>query len=235
MKVVALIAAYNEEQYIGKTLEAVSSVELVDEILVINDGSTDGTQAVVEEYVQLAPGRFGILSLSTNSGKGSALRQGVNAVQGDIYLFLDADLGSTACYARDLLEPVLSSEADMTIARFFEGQSLGGERMGFGLVRRLAALGVRLLTGTRVQSPLSGQRAVKAEVLQRVGGLAQGFGVEVSLTIGALYHGFTLREVPVPMKHRAYGRSIKGFLHRGRQLIHVVKALMYCWRRGWHG
>lgn len=103
--------------------------------------------------------------------------------------------------------------------------------MGFGLVRRLAALGVRLLTGTRVQSPLSGQRAVKAEVLQRVGGLAQGFGVEVSLTIGALYHGFTLREVPVPMKHRAYGRSIKGFLHRGRQLIHVVKALMYCWRR----
>ena len=82
MKVVALIAAYNEEQYIGKTLEAVSSVELVDEILVINDGSTDGTQAVVEEYVQLAPGRFGILSLSTNSGKGSALRQGVNAGSG---------------------------------------------------------------------------------------------------------------------------------------------------------
>lgn len=106
--------------------------------------------------------------------------------------------------------------------------------MGFGLVRRVAAWGVRLLTGHTVTSPLSGQRAVRAEVLRCLGGFASGFGVEVSLTVGALHHGFAVVEVPLPMKHRAYGRTLRGCVHRGRQLVHVLRALTQCWRRGWH-
>ena len=127
----------------------------------INDGSTDGTQAVVEEYVQLAPGRFGILSLSTNSVKAVHCAR-VNAVS-DIYLFLDADLGSTACYAR-ILGARVDSEADMTIARFSEGQSLGRTDVSLGAPP--CCLRCEAANWNQSAESLSGQRAVKAEVLQ---------------------------------------------------------------------
>ncbi|HBG09082.1 MAG: glycosyltransferase family 2 protein [Limnochordia bacterium] len=234
MKVIALIPAYNEEQYIAETLEAVCSIVALDEVLVINDGSTDNTRGVVEKVRQEAPRPIGVLDLAGNQGKGHALNAGLAQVHGDIYLFLDADLGRTARYGQALVDPVLRGEAHMTVARFVGGQALGGRKTGLGLVRRLAAWGVKLLTGQKVSSPLSGQRAIRSEVLERLGELPRGFGVEVGLTVGALYHGFTVLELPLPMKHRSYGRGLKGFWHRGRQLGHVLRALWQCWQRGWH-
>ncbi|HBG01316.1 MAG TPA: hypothetical protein DDW87_07070 [Firmicutes bacterium] len=71
-------------------------------------------------------------------------------------------------------------------------------------------------------------------VLDAVGDFFEGFGVEVALTVGALHHGFRLLEVPLAMKHRAYGRGLKGLRHRGRQGIHIIKALWQCYKRGWH-
>ena len=62
---------------------------------------------------------------------------------------LDADLGRTARYGQALVDPVLRGEAHMTVARFVGGQALGGRKTGLGLVRRLAAWGVKLLTGQR--------------------------------------------------------------------------------------
>lgn len=231
MKVVALIPAFNEEERIGSTVRALAELASLDEIIVINDGSTDHTRQLVEEE-QLRLPQLHVVNLGQNQGKGAALNQGWAASEADVYLLLDADLGTTARHAQLLLDPVLSGEVQMTIGRFSTGQSSG--KMGFGLVRRLAALGIWLLTGFWVRSPLSGQRAVAAEVLRTLGGFSPGFGVEVGLTVGALHHGFKIREVPVPMQHRAYGRGWQGFKHRGRQLVHVLGALWRCWRKGWH-
>lgn len=234
MRVVALIPAYNEEARIGATLQAVGEIGQVDEVVVIDDGSKDNTSTLAERYAATSDKVVTVLRLDKNQGKGAALNFGLAQVPGEVYLLLDADLGETASLAEALLGPILAREAEMTIARFAEEQSLSKRKMGFGLVRRLAVFGVQLLTGKQVSSPLSGQRAVRAEVLAKLGKFAPGFGVEVGLTVGALHHGFNIVEVPLAMKHRAYGRGLVGFKHRGKQLLHVLKTLWSCWQRGWH-
>ena len=233
MKVVALIPAFNEEKTIGATLKAVASLPSLGEIVVINDGSTDRTGEIIQQLA-LHNSRLIALNLDRNYGKGAALNRGLEAICADIYLLLDGDLANTASLAQDLLEPVLTGQADMTIARFSSQQSQSPSGMGFGLVRRLATLGVHLFTGKRVTSPLSGQRAITAVVLETIGPLFEGFGVEIGLTVGALYHGFRVLEVPVSMQHRGYGRGLKGIRHRIRQLVHVIKAFRVCEQRGWY-
>lgn len=234
MRVVALIPAYNEADYIEQTITAVASLHYVDEIMVINDGSKDDTAALVQKQKEALSKKVTLINLRANRGKGAALNSGLRSASGDVYLLLDADLGDTASLAQGLLEPVLHDQADMSIARFGVQQSASGVKMGMGLVRRTACRGVRLLTGRIISSPLSGQRAIKALVLQTLGDFFEGFGVEVGLTVGALHHGFRIVEIPLEMKHRAYGRGFGGFWHRGRQWVQVVRALWRCWRRGWH-
>lgn len=231
MRVVALIPAFNEAQYIVQTLTAVAGLQLVDEIVVIDDGSTDNTFSLA---TSLAFEKVTVLRVESNRGKGGALNYGRRQVPADLYLLLDADLGTTANLAGGLLDPVLRGEADMTIAKFSAGQSQTEVRMGFGIARRAACLGVKLLTGATVTSPLSGQRALKERMLQDVGEFFEGYGVEVALTVGALHHGYTLVEVPLAMKHRALGRGLRGLRHRGRQFLRVLGALWQCWRKGWH-
>ncbi len=97
---------------------------------------------------------------------------------------------------------------------------------GVGLVKRLAATGIRLLGGGFVASaPLSGQRALTRATLEAVRPFAPGFGVEVSMTVRAARAGSRIIEVPVPMAHAATGRDLAGFVHRGRQFVDVVSAL----------
>ncbi len=232
MRVVALLPAFNEAESIAQTITAVASLRLVDEIVVIDDGSSDNTFALASSVT--IGTKVTILRLEPNRGKGAALNYGKKQAKGEVYLLLDADLGTTASMAEDLVRPIVRNEADMTIARFASEQSVPGAKMGFGLARRTAQLGVRWLTGKHVTSPLSGQRAMRAEVLQAVGEFFPGFGVEVGLTVGTLYHGFRIAEVPLSMKHRALGRGLRGIRHRGLQFFQVLGALAKCWRKGWH-
>ena len=231
MRVAALIPAFNEEYWIAETLQAASALQTVDEIVVVDDGSVDGTKAAVEECRSRVPGRIRLVELPVNQGKGAALNAGLSAAQADVYLLLDADLGVTASYGAELLAPVLTGEAHMAVARFTGDQAPGG-RMGFGLVRRVAVCGVKLLTGCAVTSPF-GTAGSLGRSAGAAGWVRRGFGAEVSLTVGALHHGFTVVEVPLPMRHRAYGRGLRGIYHRSRQLFHVLLALRGCWRRGW--
>lgn len=223
MRVAALIPAFNEEDLILETIKGVRNIPEVDEIVVINDGSQDGTGAMAQTA------QVRVIDIYPNRGKGGALNAGWRETRADIYLLLDADLGETAAYGSQLLAPVLNGEAHMTIAEFSPNQAgLESKKMGFGIVRRFAAFGLWFYTRQIFTSPLSGQRAVRACVLDSLGGFMEGFGVEVGLTVGAVQKGYMILEIPVSMEHRGHGRGVKGFLHRGRQLIHICKALWKC-------
>ncbi|HET6454105.1 MAG TPA: glycosyltransferase, partial [Armatimonadota bacterium] len=165
--------------------------------------------------------------LGRNRGKGAALNKALSQANGEVLLLLDADLGKSASEAVNLLEPVLSGEADMTIAVFKPTDAdgkLSSRSGGFGLAMKTARLGIRLLGGKWVQSPLSGQRAFKREIVEKRG-FALRFGVETGLTIDALRGGYRVVEVPVRMVHRPSGRSLRGFVHRGRQMADVLLTL----------
>ena len=212
----AIIPAHDEEERLGETLRALATVNGIDQVIVVDDGSTDATAVVAE-----AAGAD-VMKLERRRGKGAAMNAGAAASSGDILLFLDADLGQSATEASKLIPPVVEGEADMAIAGFRKSSGKGG---GFGLAVGLASSGIRALTGRRMDSPLSGQRALKKEVWERVGGIAPGFGAEVALTIDALRAGFRVVEVPTEMTHRLTGRDWRGIRHRAIQFAHIFQAL----------
>lgn len=211
-----LIPAYNEAKTIQDTINAVKSLDKVDQIIVINDGSKDETSKLaVEAGAQ-------VVDLTQNMGKGGALNYGLQYAQGDIIGLLDADLGKSAVEVEKLLIPVLENKADMTIGRF----PPAGKKGGFGLVTFLAKKGIRWFTGLEVASPLSGQRVMQRNVIDSVTPFESGFGVEVGLTIDVFRHGFRVKEVPVQMQHAETGRDLAGFLHRGHQFVDVGLVLV---------
>ncbi len=213
--VTVVIPAYNEETKIASTLRAVKESGVADQILVVDDGSKDRTAAIArDEGVE-------VIELEKNCGKGEALNRSVPFINGDIVVFLDADLGDSAGQAELLVRPVLENQADITIARFPPPKNKGG----FGLVKGLAARALQR-AGMEAREPLSGQRAMTKKVLLELVPFSSGFGVEVGMSLRALARGYRLLEVDTTMSHAETGRDVKGFLHRGRQFLDVLKVIL---------
>lgn len=199
---------------VAATVSALVGVDGVGRVVVVDDGSGDDTA----ERASQAGAE--VVRLATNVGKGGAVAAGVASAPGaDVYLFVDADVGDTAAAVSALLAPVAAGEADMAIGVLPAAR--GG---GFGLVRWVAGRGIRRACGFEAAAPLSGQRAVRAELLDRLA-LAPAWGLEVGLTIDAVAAGARVVEVPVAMDHRRTGRSPAGFAHRAAQGAGVVRAL----------
>jgi glycosyltransferase involved in cell wall biosynthesis len=213
--VVAVIAARDEAGRVGPTVEGVRTLPDVERVVVAADGSVDGT---AEEAARAGAT---VLVAPLAAGKGSALEAALDrAGAADVYLFIDGDLGPTAKEAGLLLEEVLSGRADVAIGVLPRDPRHGG----FRLVKTLARGVIRALCGYEAREPLSGQRAVRREVLEAVRPLASGFGVEVAMTIDAVRAGFRVREVDVAMQHAPTGRDLPGFVHRARQGIDMLRA-----------
>ena len=215
--VIAIVPAKDRADSVGATVTALWGVAGVAEVVVVDDGSTDGTaEAALAEGAR-------VVVLPANLGKGGAVRAGVAATPyATIYLLIDADLGTTAGGAGALLAPVLAGEADMTIAVL----PPAGRKAGLGGVRRLAGAGIGRATAGRFRprAPLSGQRAVQAELLRSLP-LADRFGLETALSIDAVRAGARVVEVEVPMDHRHTGRTLAGFRHRATQGVEIGRAL----------
>lgn len=215
-RVAVLIPAYNEADIISKTVAAALEMTGVDEVVVIDDGSSDETASVSTQA------GAGVLQLVENSGKGAALNLGIEEIRADIYLMIDADLGSSAGETYRLLEPLLAGHADLSIAVMTAPK---GHKGGFGLVKRLSRWAIKKYGGMLVTAPISGQRAFRRDLIESIGGFEQGFGVETAMTIDALRNGYKVVEVPLPLTHRVSGRNWSGFRHRGRQFWHILGAV----------
>lgn len=207
-----LIPAFNEAEKITDTVAASFGLPGVVQVVVVDDGSADDTA----ERARAAGAE--VKRVDPNQGKGNALNEGARIVSGEIVVLLDGDLGTTAVEAAKLIMPVLEKKADMTVGKIVSSKKSGG----FGLVRGLARKGVKFLTGKEFNCVLSGQRAMSREVLYQLLPFSEGYGVEVGMTVKALNGGFRLMEVPVAMKHSETGKDLKGFIHRGKQFLHIL-------------
>ena len=213
-RVVALVAAYNEEGRIGPTVEALAGLADVEEVVVVADGTTDRT---VEE-ARAAGAR--VLAAPIRQGKGRALDFAVHRIPpAEVYVLVDGDVENTAAEAGKLLEPVLAGRLDVSVGRL--PSQAGG---GFGLVKRLARWLIRTVTSFEAVEPLSGQRAITRSALQGARPLAGRFGTEVGMTMDVVRLGFRVGEIPVRMAHRSTGRGVDGFIHRGRQGFDILSA-----------
>ena len=211
----AVVAARNEAGRVGTTVRAILAIPGVDQVVVADGSSEDGTA----DEARSAGAR--VFRGPRAGGKGGALEAALSRLEpAEVFLLLDGDLGSSASRAQALLQEVASGRADMAIG-VLPRQSAHG---GFRLVKRTAALAIRTLCGFRAAEPLSGQRALSARALEVVRPLAQGFGVEVAMTVDAVRAGLRVREIPVAMSHAATGRDLGGFIHRARQGLDLLRA-----------
>ena len=224
-RVCALVPAFNEAARVGTTVDALKSRREIAKVFVVDDGSSDDTAARAR-----AAGADVVLT-QPNGGKGAALAAAYRAARddGDVFLLLDADLGASATEAVKLLPPLRDGLADMTVGMLPPDPEFAatGQRGGRGLVVRLARWGIRRRTGQTFAQPLSGQRAVSRDVLEALGGqFAHGFGVEVSLSVGALLKGYRISEVPTEFRHHVTGGDWPSLRHRGRQFLDVARVVL---------
>jgi hypothetical protein len=217
---VALVPARNEEAAVGATVRALRGLGL-DEVVVVDDASTDATAAAA-----LGAGAT-VIRIPRHAGKGAAMEGALRRLpDADVWLFADADLGGSAAGLGALLV-ACGRGVDLAIAVLPPQE--GG---GLGSVRRFAAWAIRRLGGVRTTAPLSGQRAITRACLAAARPLAPGFGVETAMTIDVARAGFRVEEVAVPgLTHRATGRGVRGFVHRGRQGIQIAAAVVARIRR----
>ncbi|MDI6602174.1 MAG: glycosyltransferase family 2 protein [Thermoanaerobacteraceae bacterium] len=215
MRIGAVIPCYNEGDTIEKTIMALKKLEIFDEIVVVDDGSEDDT------FIKSKNMDVKCIRFDKNMGKGSAVREGLKYISSDIVVLLDGDIGNTAGEMYKVLKPVMDGQADVSIAAFPQTNKKGG----FGLVKGLTRIGLKLLTGKEVRSALSGQRAYKREVLENLW-IPDGYGMEFAMTAETLRLGYKIAEIEVDMTHRVTGRSLKDFLHRGRQFADIFKTLI---------
>lgn len=215
-----IIPAYNESDRILKTLDGIANIDEIDEIVVVDDGSNDNTLDLLGSYKL---DKLIVKGQPSNQGKGKALERGLKSInpKSEVVVFLDGDVIETSSEVVKIIRPVVDGECDVAIARFRPAKKKGG--MGF--VKRLAKESVFKMTGVELNATISGQRAFKREVIERFDSIPDGYGVEVGMTIDILKWGYRVKEVIVDMTHNETGRDLSGFIHRGKQYIHIKKII----------
>jgi glycosyltransferase involved in cell wall biosynthesis len=211
---VAVVPAREEADRIGDTVRALRALPEIDEVVVVADGSIDGTAAAAWS----AGAR--VLSSAKRLGKGRAVDRALDRIAADIVVLADGDLGSSAGAVAPLLREVACDRADLAIA------VLPRQGGGFGLVKRASRFAIHALSGFEAEEPLSGQRAATMRALDACRPLARGFGLETAMTIDAARAELRIVEVPADLHHRPTARTAGGFLHRGRQGLDILFAVL---------
>ncbi len=207
----AIVPTFNEAGKVGRVLNVLKEVECLGEIIVVDDGSTDGT---LQEITALAEEdtRIRVLCHVRNMGKGESIFSGWRASQADHLLLLDADLfGLKPAHVQDLIQPVLEGKADMTI-----GQFKGGTwRSDFS----------HFLTPW-----LSGQRCLRAELLALVSRqAASGYGFETALTVASRQNGWRCLRVPMHGVWHIPSESRRGLLTGLRTRSRMYGQILHAW------
>ena len=212
---VVIVTAHNEADRLPATLAALAAAFPGARVLVADDGSTDGSAEVA------AANGAEVVRSPRNQGKGGTATLAAEcllplAAEPDppVILLCDGDLAGSAEALAALVEEVRSGRADLAVADF--AKRVGG---GFGLALGFARWAIRRRCGLLCDAPISGQRALRADVLPAVVPFAPRFGMEIGMTIDAVRAGHRVSEVQLDLAHRATGRTLRGFLHRGRQLV----------------
>src|SRR4051812_7296090 len=215
---VAIVAAQNEVERIGATLDALAAALPGARLVVADDASTDGTQTEAMRH-----GAW-LISRRRPHGKGGNVTAAAEAAVGEFdagatVLLCDADLAESASELPALIEAVESSRCDLAIAGFAEPE--GG---GFGCTLGYARSAVERLCGVHIAAPLCGQRAMRIATLRELIPFAAGWGIETGMTIDAIRAGKRVHELELPLAHRVTRRTPAGFLHRAGQLRDIRRA-----------
>jgi glycosyltransferase involved in cell wall biosynthesis len=226
MKISVVIPVYNERAFIEEVLLRVQAQEFTKEILIIDDGSTDGTRALLEEFTRVQASGKREISLQNgramlrlenirflfqehNRGKGAALRRGFEVATGDVILVQDADLEYDPKDYGKLLEPILDGRADVVYGSRFLG---GPQRVHFFwhyVGNKFLTLLSDVLTNLKLTDMETCYKVFRREVLQNIRFKSDRFGFEPECTAKIAKGNWRIYEVPISYAGRSYAEGKK--------------------------
>ena len=208
MKVSFLIPAYNEARTIAELIERVSALPLEKELIVVDDGSTDDTPAIL---ARLRQGRDDLIVIrQANAGKGAALRAGIPRITGDIVVIQDADLEYDPAEVESLIEPIVRGLADVVYGSRLSGGKPQRAYLFWHMIgNRFLSLVTGMLFNTTLSDMETGYKAFRADVLKSLDLRANDFTIEPEITAKICKLRLRIYEVPISYYGRSYDEGKK--------------------------
>ena len=201
-----VMPAYNERDTIEEIIGRVLAVPLRIELIVVDDGSKDGTRDILTELAKTKP--FKLIFQPQNGGKGAALRRGFQEVTGDLVVIQDADLEYSPEELPDLISLICEGRADVVYGSRFLGRHrvfLFTHYAG----NRLLTLLTNMLYNTMLTDMETCYKVMRTEVLRSFSVSQNGFGIEPELTAKIFKRGYRVYEVPITYDGRGYEEGKK--------------------------
>lgn len=209
MKVSVIIPCFNEKTTIEEIVRAVKAVNIASEILIVDDGSTDGTRDILKAMPPDPLVR--IIYHDVNQGKGAAVRTGFKEAQGEVFIIQDADLEYDPREYPSLLKPIEEGKSKVVYGSRF----LGGPRKAMNFWNMVANRILTLLTNILFNAILSDMetcyKVFRAEVVKNLPLRSRRFEFEPEITAKVLKRGHRIYEVPISYNGREWdeGKKIK--------------------------
>jgi len=215
MRITIVVPAYNEEAFIGQVLDEIEALQLPDyEVIVVNDGSTDGTEAIVKERLSESIR----LLTKPNGGKGSALRLGFGEATGDVVVVQDADIELTPANIPHLVRPIEEGRADVVYGSRFH-EPVAGLRHASRWANKLLTGLTNLVYRTHLTDMETAHKAIVRSFLVRLPLESSRYDIEVELTAKLARSGARIVEIPSPYTPRTVDEGKKIGVRDGIEAI----------------
>jgi glycosyltransferase involved in cell wall biosynthesis len=229
-----IVPVYNEAQTIEQVLERVEAIDIAPlekEVIVVDDGSTDGSAELIAKRSARGDAlRLSHLSI-INLGKGAAVRFGFKHATGDIILIQDADLELDPAEYTRLIAPILSGESDVVYGSRFARKVPGVPRVTRWANRLLTGI-TNLLFGSRLTDMETAYKVFRRPVLQKIALRCVGFDIEPEITARVLRAGYDIVEVPIAYNPRRRDEGKKVSWTDGIDAVYTLLRCRFLAQRG---
>lgn len=209
MELTVIIPVLNEEKTIEQVITSVKETGLANEILVVDDGSTDGTREILKKYVD--DPQMTIIISEKNEGKGAAVRKGIQAARSEYAIIQDADLEYDPKSYPALIAPIEKGIADVVYGSRFLGAARRPILFWNMVANKLLTFTTNILYNNILSDMETGYKLFKVSMVKDIPLHAHGFEFEPEFTAKILKRNFRIYEVPIEFTPRYYfeGKKIK--------------------------